>query len=280
MDFPVNLVDFTDEQMAIAAFSENEKRKDLDPVERAQAVQRMIDGFSWDQTQIAEKLHIDRSTVSNMLRMLRMPAEVLDGIKAGIISQRLAMALLPWYELTEVELAIVLSKDPGAQDFIAVARTGQMTNSDLVRKHVDELIALSKPDAPQQAGWINESVQEPVQEVVSEDVQEIPQESTPSEDDDEETGVDEEDELPTEPADAKKAKTPAKKPVTPEHKPTPEPKPVSAVMKGETLITIKVMANGSAFIGTQKFGALFPTFTTTAKFNVDDLPGILKGMGI
>lgn len=65
--FPLNLHELSDEQMAIAAFEENEKRRDLNPVEKAMAVQKMLNDFGWTQELIAEKLHIDRSGVSNMI---------------------------------------------------------------------------------------------------------------------------------------------------------------------------------------------------------------------
>lgn len=127
----------SDEEMAMLAWSENEARKQLNPVERAEAVKRMVDQFEWTQQEVADKLRLDRSTVANLIRMLRMPAEVLDCVADGSLPQRAAMALLPWYELTPVEMAVLEQKHPEAAEFVALARSGQI-QSDVIRKEMEE----------------------------------------------------------------------------------------------------------------------------------------------
>ena len=143
---PLVIKNITDELMAIAAFEENEKRRDLTPVERARAVQRMLTSFNWTQEVVAEKIHVGRSGVSNMLRMLRLPDEVLDSIEQGILPVRSAMALLPIFELSADE-KYKLGERFGESyyDFLTVARTGEIT-SDAIRARVDFYMNFLRPE--------------------------------------------------------------------------------------------------------------------------------------
>ena len=100
----VNVQTLTDEQMALAAWSENAQRKDITAIEEAQAIKRMMDGFGWSQSDMASKLGVDRSTVANKLRLLRLPEEVQARIAGRELSERQAVALLPLYELPKSAL--------------------------------------------------------------------------------------------------------------------------------------------------------------------------------
>jgi ParB/RepB/Spo0J family partition protein len=133
--FPVNIRQYTDEQMAVIAFTENEKRSNLNPIERARAMQKMADNFHWTHAQIGEKLQLERASVSNAIRMLKLPAELQNLVSTEVIPVRSAMALLPFYELNEIQQDAVYEIDPEAQDFLALARQGQV-NSDTIRSKV------------------------------------------------------------------------------------------------------------------------------------------------
>jgi len=148
-EFPVIIKQLSDEQMALLAFSENEKRQDLNPVERAEGLRKMKDDFQWTQEQVAEKTQIDRSSVSNALRMLRMPEKVLDVIRDGILPVRSAMALLPFYDLTPLEMNVIERTYPDCFDFLALARSGEL-NSDTIRKQIDTFLAVLKPTPSEQ----------------------------------------------------------------------------------------------------------------------------------
>lgn len=102
---PVNVQYLSDEQMALHAWSENAKRKDLTPIEEALAMQRMLAQFGWGQTELGTKLGVDRSTVANKLRLLKLPAEVQARVLSRELSERQAAALLPLYELPAGTLA-------------------------------------------------------------------------------------------------------------------------------------------------------------------------------
>lgn len=143
---PLNLRELTDEQMAIDAFEENEKRRDLNPVEKARAVQKMLTDFGWTQEQLAEKLRIDRSGISNMIRMLRLPLGVLSNIEHGILPVRSAMALIPIYELNDEEFQRLMERfGESFDDFRATSIMGQMT-SDMIRVRVDFYLEFLHPE--------------------------------------------------------------------------------------------------------------------------------------
>lgn len=100
-NMPVELKPLSDEQMASFAWSENEKRRELSPVERAQAIARRIQDFGWSHEDAAENLGISRPSISNALRLLKLPDIVQDHLHAGEISERQAMALLKLFEQPE-----------------------------------------------------------------------------------------------------------------------------------------------------------------------------------
>ena len=101
---PVEIQRLTDEQMAILAWSENEFRRELSPLERALAIRSRIDSFHWSQEMAAEKLGISRPVVANALRLLKLPNGLKADLQSGAIRERQALALLPLYEVV-TELA-------------------------------------------------------------------------------------------------------------------------------------------------------------------------------
>lgn len=77
------------------ALVENLQRQDLDPVESARGYRRLQLDYGYTQEQVAQKVAKDRSTVANSLRLLRLPASVLELISGGQLSTGHAKALMP-----------------------------------------------------------------------------------------------------------------------------------------------------------------------------------------
>ncbi len=77
-----------------AAIVENLQREDLNPIETARAFQRLLDDHKHTQDSIAQKIGKDRSTVSNALRLLKLPQVVLEHIENGDLSEGHGRALL------------------------------------------------------------------------------------------------------------------------------------------------------------------------------------------
>lgn len=80
------VADLSDGQMALIALAENAKRKDVTPIENYRAWARVLEIEGMTIEKLAESLGLDRSTVSNNLRLLRLPRLVLDHVDAGELS--------------------------------------------------------------------------------------------------------------------------------------------------------------------------------------------------
>lgn len=83
-----------DEEMLAMALVENVQREDLDAIEIALSYQRMIDECSLTQEQLSERVGKKRSTVTNYLRLLKLPPEIQLGIINNDISMGHARALI------------------------------------------------------------------------------------------------------------------------------------------------------------------------------------------
>ena len=73
---PVVVQDFADDRLMEITLIENIQREDLNPIEVAQAFQRLNQEFALSHEQIAQRTGKDRTTVTNMLRLLKLPADV------------------------------------------------------------------------------------------------------------------------------------------------------------------------------------------------------------
>ncbi len=82
-EVPVHLVAFDDQQVFEAALVENIQRSDLNPIEKAQGFKDYLDKFGITQEQLGARLGLDRTTISNLLGLLNLPAEVQDAVRLG-----------------------------------------------------------------------------------------------------------------------------------------------------------------------------------------------------
>ena len=92
---PVQIREVSDRQMAELAIVENVQRKDLNAIEKAQSFQRYIDQYQCTQEDLAARVHVDRSTVANLIRLLELPEDVKRMVQVGDVTQGHARALLP-----------------------------------------------------------------------------------------------------------------------------------------------------------------------------------------
>lgn len=76
------------------AIIENVQREDISPLECAQAYKALMSEFELTQEQIAQRVGKSRTAVANMLRLLRLPPEVMDALHEGLITEGHARALL------------------------------------------------------------------------------------------------------------------------------------------------------------------------------------------
>jgi len=76
------------------ALVENLLREDLNPMEEAEAYQRLLAEFQWSQEELAQRVGRDRSTIANALRLLRLPPIIQEDIREGRLTMGHARALL------------------------------------------------------------------------------------------------------------------------------------------------------------------------------------------
>ena len=91
---PIVVRDIPDDRLLAVALIENLQREDLNPMEEAHAYRRLADEFHLTQEQIADAVGKDRSSVANVIRLLRLPLEVRENVAAGAIAMGHARALL------------------------------------------------------------------------------------------------------------------------------------------------------------------------------------------
>jgi ParB family chromosome partitioning protein len=90
---PVHVVDFNDQQVLEAALAENIQRSDLNPIEKAQGFKDYLERFGMTQDRLAERLGLDRTTISNLVGLLNLAPEVQDWVRVGQLSQGHAKVL-------------------------------------------------------------------------------------------------------------------------------------------------------------------------------------------
>src|SRR4051812_49026054 len=94
-EIPAVVRDFDDRAMLTLALVENLQRADLNPLEEAEGYQRLIDEFGLTQLQVADAVGKDRTSITNLLRVLSLPVAIRQLVEAGQITAGHARALLP-----------------------------------------------------------------------------------------------------------------------------------------------------------------------------------------
>ncbi len=95
VEIPAYILDVnSDREMLELALIENVQRENLNPIEIALGYQRLIKECDLTQEQVANRVGKDRSTVTNLLRLLRLPDQIRTSLRAGEISMGHARALL------------------------------------------------------------------------------------------------------------------------------------------------------------------------------------------
>ena len=93
-EIPCRVLALTDQQVSEVALEENLKRQDLNVLEKATAFQGYLDRYGCSIEELSRRLSLDRSTVSNMVRLLELPEAVKADLRSDKISAGHARALL------------------------------------------------------------------------------------------------------------------------------------------------------------------------------------------
>lgn len=94
-EIPAYVRDVNDEDIISYALIENIQREDLNPIEVAMGYQRLIEEANYTQAEVAERVGKNRTTVTNMLRLLNLPPFLQAALRDNQISMGHARALLP-----------------------------------------------------------------------------------------------------------------------------------------------------------------------------------------
>ncbi|MEE3409254.1 MAG: ParB/RepB/Spo0J family partition protein [Erysipelotrichaceae bacterium] len=107
-DIEAIIMESSDEESANLALIENLQREDLNAIEQAMAMRRIMSSEGLTQNELAKRLGYRQSTVANKLRLLKLPEYIKQAIYHGTITERHARALLnvPEDKLEEVYLTI------------------------------------------------------------------------------------------------------------------------------------------------------------------------------
>lgn len=91
---PVVVRELSDQQMLVLALVENLQRENLSPIEEGQGYRSLMEAFDLTQSQVAERVGKDRSTVANTLRLLQLDDEVRRMVGSGALSAGHGRAIL------------------------------------------------------------------------------------------------------------------------------------------------------------------------------------------
>jgi len=93
-EIPAIIKEVTDQEAFVIALVENIQREELNPIEEAEAYRKLIEEFEYTQEAVAQSVGKDRSTISNLLRVLKLPVEIRKSVYDGDLSVGHARALL------------------------------------------------------------------------------------------------------------------------------------------------------------------------------------------
>jgi ParB family chromosome partitioning protein len=104
-EIPAVIRDVTDAQALELAIIENEQRDDLTAIESGRAYQRLIDEFHYTQQQISEHIGVSRAQVSNLIRLLKLPAQIQYMVENRTLDAGHARPLIGLDSITAMQLA-------------------------------------------------------------------------------------------------------------------------------------------------------------------------------
>lgn len=135
---PVYILDVDDREMAELALTENIQRKDLNAIEKAVAFHNYIETYGGTHEELGKRLGVNRSTVTNLMRLLDLPEELQQAVRNDRLSSGHARAVLGL-------------NDKSMQIEIAEQALKEGWNVRQIELHVQELIADTTPSPKEKA---------------------------------------------------------------------------------------------------------------------------------
>ena len=127
-DIPVNVLDLSDVESLEVAIVENIQRDDLSPIEEARGYKRLSDEFKYDHESISKLMSKSRSHISNTLRLLSLPKDVIAMLEEGTLTSGQARPLIGLANASYIAEEIV-SKNYSARKVEYLVRSKKVNKS-------------------------------------------------------------------------------------------------------------------------------------------------------
>ena len=137
-EIPAIIRHIPDETALAIALIENIQREDLNPVEEALALQRLIEEFGMTHQAVAEAVGKSRTGVTNLLRLLTLPQEVKNMLEQGLLEMGHARTLITLPESAQVEAAnLIVSRQLSVRETENLVRRLQSPDINRAQKSLD-----------------------------------------------------------------------------------------------------------------------------------------------
>ena len=130
-EIPVTVLDLTDVESLEVAIVENIQRDDLNPIEEARGYKRLNEEFNYDHDSISKLMSKSRSHISNSLRLLTLPSDVIAMLEEGTLSSGQARPLIGISNASSIAEEIV-SKNYSARKVEYLTRNKKGSNKERV----------------------------------------------------------------------------------------------------------------------------------------------------
>ena len=128
-DIPVNILELSDVETLEVAIVENIQRDDLNPIEEAKGYKRLSEEFNYDHESISKLMSKSRSHISNTLRLLTLPSDILAMLEEGSLTSGQARPLIGLSNASSIAEEIV-SKNYSARKVEYLVKSKKSINSD------------------------------------------------------------------------------------------------------------------------------------------------------
>lgn len=137
-EVPVIIREIPDEAAVAIALIENIQRENLNPIEEAVAYDRLIEEFGMTHQDVAEAVGKSRTTVTNLLRLLALPAEVRRMLERGQIEMGHARTLITLPEISQLEVAqLIVARGLSVRETENLVRLRQAQRQPAAKKPAD-----------------------------------------------------------------------------------------------------------------------------------------------
>ena len=130
-EIPVTILDLTDQESLEVAIVENIQRDDLNPIEEARGYKRLSEEFKYDHLNISKLMSKSRSHISNSLRLLSLPKDVINMLEEGSLTSGQARPLIGIVNASSIAEEIV-AKNYSARKVEYLVKSKKNTNKEKI----------------------------------------------------------------------------------------------------------------------------------------------------